>query len=74
METKVKKPADIEPVTATVRKARPVIQYGLDGKFIKTFPSIKNASDVTKTCYSSLSLCLKGKFRAAGGFQWKYAE
>ena len=65
---------DIEPVSASKRVANPVRQYELSGKYISTYPSISKASIDTKTNYSSLYLCLKGRLKTAGGFQWRYAK
>jgi hypothetical protein len=73
METKKLTPADIEPVTSYKRSIS-VHQYSLDGKYIKTFKSMHAASDATKSPYSSIAECVKGKFKTAGGFQWRKAE
>ena len=48
-------------------------QYDLDGNFIKTWGSIKDAARYyngnTKICQ-----CCKGKVKTAAGYKWKYAE
>lgn len=63
---------DIEPYTGAGKKANcPVHQYGLDGKYIKTFPSQYQAEKETKT--TGISLCLSGQSKSAGGFQWRRA-
>lgn len=49
-----------------------VSQYTLDGKFIKTFNSIKEA--VMKTEISSIYSNLKGITKTAGGYVWKYKD
>ena len=47
----------------------PVLQYDLDGNFIREFESVKEAREK----YSSrVQDCLSGKTTQAGGFQWKY--
>ncbi|MCR5578624.1 MAG: hypothetical protein K6F74_05360 [Prevotella sp.] len=47
----------------------PVLQYDLDGNFIREFESVKEAREK----YSSrVQDCLSGKATQAGGFQWKY--
>lgn len=46
-----------------------VLQYDLDGNFIREFESVKEAREQ----YSSrVQDCLSGKSTQAGGFQWKY--
>lgn len=46
-----------------------VLQYDLDGNFIREFESVKE----TREKYSSrVQDCLSGKTTQAGGFQWKY--
>ena len=45
--------------------------YDLDGNFISEFDSIKLASDITKISESLISSCCKGKYKTAGGYQWK---
>lgn len=47
----------------------PILQYDLDGNFIREFESIKEAREK----YSSrVQDCLSGKITQASGFQWKY--
>lgn len=46
-----------------------VLQYDLDGNFIREFESVKEAREQ----YSSrVQNCLSGKMAQASGFQWKY--
>ena len=49
-----------------------VVQYTLEGKKIKDFLSIKEASEETKTERTSISHACRGKIKAAGGFVWRY--
>ena len=72
METKKQSVSDIAPAKP-YKKSVPVHQYGLDGKFIKTFNSMNEASKITRAPVSSIAECIKGKFRTAGGFQWRKA-
>ena len=51
-----------------------VRQYGLDGKYIKTFESITEASKATKTAVSGIWLCVNNKAKSANSYQWKKAE
>ena len=49
----------------------PVVQYTMDGVFIKRFRSIAEAARETGVQDASIHLFLKGKIRHAGGFVWK---
>lgn len=52
-------------------KKIPILQYTLDGEFIKEWPS---ATDVGKEVKSFICKCLKGKNKTAYGYIWKYKE
>ena len=57
----------------SVRKA--VLQYGLDGKFIKEWPNAHAASHgLGKRINADIGLVCKGKKKSAGGYIWKYKE
>lgn len=54
-----------------------VHQYSLDGKYIKTFPSLASAAKevgLTHSQTSDLSKCCKGKHKYAHGYIWKLAS
>lgn len=53
---------------------KPVQQYSLDGKFLREYYSIKEASEVLNLSDTTISLicnCYKGMV-TCGGFQWKF--
>lgn len=52
---------------------KPINQYGLDGKFIKTWES---ATIAGKSGFSRSSIlqCCKGKIKTSGGYIWKYTD
>ena len=53
---------------------KPILQYDLNGSFIKEFYSIKNAieeSGIKKCCIAN---CLSGRRAMGGKFIWKYKE
>ena len=56
-----------------VRKGRnkPILQYDLDGNFIREWEC---AADVGKEVKSNISSCAKGNRKTAYGFIWKYKE
>ena len=49
-----------------------VLQYTLDGDFLKEFSSITQASEETGIVNASISQTCRGRAKTAGGFQWKY--
>ena len=53
-------------------KRKPVIQYDLDGKFIKEWESQAEANYQTRI--NNITCCCKGKNKTAGGFIWKYKK
>lgn len=51
---------------------KPVSQYALDGEYIKTWPSAKEASENTPANRSYITQVCKGKRKSAGGYLWAY--
>ena len=47
-----------------------VLQFDLDGNFIREFDSITNASLATKIDDTSIGDCVRGVQKTAGGFMW----
>lgn len=47
-----------------------ISQYTIEGKFIRTWPSVSDAERALGL--NSISNCLLGKTKYAGNFQWKY--
>ena len=56
------------------RKAKKIKQYSLDGKYIKTFKSIYEASKALNKPRQAISDCLNGKYSTAYGYKWKFLE
>lgn len=54
--------------------ARKVFQYDLQGKLIGEYNLVKEAYEKTNISVKSISNCLNGRARTAGGFIWKYAN
>ena len=52
-------------------KNKPILQYDLDGNFIREWPS---ATDVGEKVNDGICKCLKGKYKTAYGYIWKYKE
>lgn len=53
-------------------KSKKISQYDKLGNFIKTYKTIKEASESSGIFASSIGACCKGKRNSAGGFIWKY--
>jgi group I intron endonuclease len=51
---------------------KPIIQYTIDGKFIKEWDSIISASISLNINDGNICSNLKGNYKTAGGFVWKY--
>jgi hypothetical protein len=51
---------------------RPIIQYDLQGNFIKEWCGCTEASNNLKINIGSISSCCTGKYKTAGGFIWMY--
>ena len=49
-----------------------ILQFSLDGEFIKEFSSVKEASEEISISKPAIMHCLKGKTKKAGGYKWKY--
>ena len=57
--------------TRTEKTKKSILQYTLDGEFVREWPS---ASDVSREVQSNIVACLKGRNKTAYGFIWKYKE
>lgn len=53
---------------------RPVDQYGLAGFYIKSYKSIRDASNITGADRTGISLCCKGRQKTSGGFNWVFKD
>ncbi len=57
--------------SAKVRR-KPVIQYDLQGNFIKEWNSAKFAGKELNISKSGITACCKQQHKTAGGFKWEY--
>lgn len=48
-----------------------VSQYTGEGKFVRSFKSITEAAETTGTRPNSISSCIAGRYKSAGGFIWR---
>lgn len=60
--------------TILKNKGKRVVQKTLEGEIINEFINVKNASELTGTCRSSIICCCNKKphFISAGGYKWEY--
>ena len=56
-----------------VSKMKPIDMFSKDGKFLQTFKSIQEASEVMKVGRDSVYGCCIGKYKQGGGYIWKYS-
>ena len=53
---------------------KPIVQYDLNYKIIGIWESIKQASEILGINNSNITQCLKGKYKTAKGYKWKYLQ
>lgn len=51
---------------------KPVLQFDLQGNFIKEYPNVKSAKNEINPINNSLGGCLKGKLKTWCGYKWEY--
>ena len=67
----------ITPIKNTKKNGykRPIIQFDLNNNFIKEWSSIKEAQlNIRNNTIGSISPCVRGIYKQAYGFIWKYKE
>lgn len=58
----------------TEKQVKTIYQYGLDGNLIKEWESVKQAGETLGINRPSISNCLKGRYKSAGGYIWRYSK
>ena len=56
------------------KQSIPILQLTKDGTFVKEWPSAYEAERQLGIAQSSICNCLKGRYKSAGGFVWRYAS
>ena len=56
------------------RRMKSVLQYDLDGTFIREWESISCAGRVLGLSAGNISSCCSGVYKTSGGFIWRYKE
>ena len=63
-----------KPMLRIIRKLEPIEQYDKQGRFIKEWSSLAEASEILKISRGTLCSALKGDINSCGGYQWKYKD
>ena len=50
----------------------PILQFTKDGTFLKEWLSLSDVERQLGIPHSSICNCLKGRYKSAGGFVWRY--
>lgn len=58
--------------TTPKKYKKPVLQYDLDGNFIKEYPSVYRAGLETGVNSSNIYSTIRGEHRSCGGFLWRF--
>jgi len=61
----------VQHLAAEASKTK-VAQYDLQDNLLNVFNSQRKASEKTGTCRSSITRCVTGHRKTAGGYKWKY--
>lgn len=65
---------DLQPDLYRKKNVKSVLQFTINGEFIKEWDSIACASKDLKIGGNSIVTCCKGKYKSAGGYIWKYKD
>ena len=57
---------------AKEKRSIPILQFTKDGEFVKEWPSAYEAERQLGVLQSNICSCLKGRYKSAGGFVWRY--
>ena len=56
------------------KRSIPILQFSKDGTLIKEWPSLNEAGRQLGIAQQNICACLKGRYKSAGGFVWRYAS
>lgn len=63
-----------KPIKMKIDQRRIIIQFSLDGVFIKKWNSIEEASKSLGLCRSGISRTCSGEYKKCGGYKWCYMD
>lgn len=55
-----------------VERSKKVDKYDLSDKFIKSYDSVRSASEDNNIFYQGIVACCNGRIKTSGGYIWKY--
>ena len=55
------------------KRSIPILQFTKSGEFMKEWPSAHEAQRQLGIAQQNICHCLKGRYKSAGGFVWRYA-
>ena len=56
------------------KKSRPIVQMGMNGEYIATFPSMAEANRTFGFAQGNIHKAIHGVYSQAYGYKWKYAD
>lgn len=56
------------------KRSKRVLQYSLNGRFIKEYPSLAEINRELGFAQGNILRCIQGKYNMAYGYIWKYAD
>ena len=69
-----KKNGAINGKKGAIKQSIPILQFSKDGTLIKEWPSAQEAYRQLGIPQSHICHCIKGRYKSAGGFVWRYAS
>lgn len=69
-----KKTGAINGKKGAIKQSIPILQFSKDGTLIKEWPSLSEAYRQLRISHGNICNCLKGRFKSAGGYIWRYAH
>ena len=69
-----KKNGAINGKKGAIKQSIPILQFSKDWTFVKEWPSASEAWRQLGISQSSICKCIKGRYKSAGGFVWRYAS
>lgn len=73
IKTGLRKPSPMSGIKGAKNpNSKEILQYSLDGEYLRTWCGIAEASRVVGCSYCTISACLTGRKRTAKGYVWRY--
>ena len=69
-----KKYGAINGKKSAIKHSIPILQFTKDGTFVKEWPSLSEAEHQLGIAHSNICHCIKGRYKSAGGYVWRYAR